>query len=231
MSRPLSFCLPISSKTSHSPPGGGYSLPPPINGTNTNAGAQQRGGQGTGTNPDGPLGPDGPTPNSTTSAPTQLGIAKNCNAFAYAIDGDTCYDMSQRFHITLAQLTTWNPALGYPDGHNCTTEFWAGYDYCVGIQGSAISSTTSKAGPSSTSSLPYPTQSGIISSCNKYAEAKSGDYCFKFAQDNNISTDDLYKWNPILGPNGANCSTLFQANYDYCVSQPYLLKQCRVVNL
>ncbi|KAL8826183.1 MAG: hypothetical protein Q9191_003961 [Dirinaria sp. TL-2023a] len=199
------------------PPGGGYTLPPPINGTNTNAGDQQRGGQGSGTNPDGPVGPDGPTPNSTTSAPTQIGIAKDCIAFAYATAGDTCYDMSQRFHITLAQLTTWNPVLGYPDGHNCTTEFWTGYDYCVGTQGSAVSSSTSRAGPSSTSSLPFPTQSGISPACNKYVEAKTGDYCFKFAQDNGITTDELYSWNTILGPNGANCSNQFQAGYDYCV--------------
>ena len=127
--------------------------------------------------------------------------------------------MSQNFHITLAQLTTWNPILGYPDGHNCTTQFWAGYDYCVGVSGSPTSSsTTSSESSVSTSSLPYPTQSGITSACSKYVEAKAGDYCFIFAQNNNITTNELYNWNTILGANGANCSTEFQAGYDYCVS-------------
>ncbi|KAI0467969.1 hypothetical protein F4859DRAFT_517504 [Xylaria cf. heliscus] len=190
------------------PPGGGYTLPPPLNGTDTTASDQNRGGQG----------PQGvtPTANSTLSAPSQPGIASNCNAFAYATAGDTCFDMSQRFGITLAQLTTWNPVLGYPDGHNCTTQFWAGYDYCVGVPGSG-STTTTTSKTSTTSGLPYPTQSGIDPNCNSYAEAVAGDYCFKFASDHNITTDELYAWNKILGVNGADCSTQFQAGYDYCI--------------
>lgn len=67
-------------------------------------------------------------------------------------------------------------------------------------------------------SLPYPTQSGITLLCNKYAEAVSGDYCYLFAQKHNITTDELYAWNQILGPDGADCSTQFQAGVDYCVS-------------
>lgn len=201
------------------PPGGGYTLPAPISGVNTNAGGQQRGGQGSGTNPNGPDGPGGPTPNSTTSAPTQVGVAKDCNAFAFCGTNDTCYDMSQRFHITLEQFTSWNPVLGYPDGYNCTTQFWAGYDYCVGVPGNPTGSSSTSTEPSvSTSILPYPTQSGITPVCSKYVEAKAGDYCFIFARNNNITSDELYNWNTILGPNGANCSTEFQAGYDYCVS-------------
>ncbi|KAJ8124182.1 hypothetical protein ONZ43_g37 [Nemania bipapillata] len=191
------------------PPGGGYTLPPPINGTDTTSSDQNRGGQG----------PQGvtPTANSTLSAPSQDGIASDCNAFAYATTGDTCFDMSQRFSITLAQLTTWNPVLGYPDGHNCTTQFWAGYDYCVGVPGSGSTTTTTTSKTTTTSSLPFPTQSGIDPNCNSYAEAVTGDYCFKFASDHNITTDQLYAWNKILGANGADCSTQFQAGYDYCV--------------
>ena len=127
--------------------------------------------------------------------------------------------MAQSFDITLAQLTAWNPALGYPDGHNCTTQFWAGYDYCIGVSGSSSTSTGTGASHSATTmTIPYPTQSGIISSCTTYAEAVAGDYCYIFAQNNNITTDDLYSWNSILGPNGVNCSTNFQSGYDYCVS-------------
>ncbi|KAK3674232.1 hypothetical protein LTR78_005701 [Recurvomyces mirabilis] len=202
------------------PPGGTYNLPAPIGGDTTAAG-QQRGGQGSGANPDGPLGATGPTVNSTSQAPTQEGINPNCTLFAYAAANDTCYDFTVDFSITLKDFTSWNPILGYPDGANCTTKFWSGYDYCVQVNGSSSTTTTSTSSQTSstkaTTSLPYPTQSGITPSCNKYAEAVSGDYCYVFAQEHNITTDELYAWNQILGPNGANCSTQFQAGVDYCV--------------
>ncbi|KAH7360209.1 hypothetical protein BKA65DRAFT_576795 [Rhexocercosporidium sp. MPI-PUGE-AT-0058] len=195
-----------------SPPGGLYLLPAPINGTNTDASGQNRGGQG-------PVGVV-PTTNSTAAAPTQPDISSNCTKFAYAGSGDTCFGFTQSFKITMADFTTWNPALGYPDGHNCTTQFWLGYDYCVEINGgssSTTSSSTSHPTTSTTTSLPYPTQSGIIATCNKFKDAESGDYCYIFASNNGITTTELYAWNPILGPNGENCGTQFQAGVDYCV--------------
>ena len=70
---------------------------------------------------------------------------------------------------------------------------------------------------SSPSSAPSPTQTGITSKCTKYVEAQSGDYCFKFAQDNNITTDQLYAWNTVLGAGGSNCDTQFFLGYYYCV--------------
>jgi LysM repeat protein len=205
------------------PPGGVFTLPPPINGTNTDAASQERGGSGN-SNPDGPLGANGPTANSTNSAPTQVGIASDCIKFAYVSSGDTCYEFTQSFGISMAQLTAWNPALGAPDGHNCTTQFWIGYDYCVGTESSQSSSSTSSSQTtsskisSSTISLAYPTQSGISAYCKSYKNAVAGDYCSKFASDNGITTDELYAWNTILGSGGANCSTQFQAGVDYCVS-------------
>ncbi len=41
----------------------------------------------------------------------------------------------EKYKITLGQLTEWNTVLGYPDGKYCSTKFWAGYDYCVGVNG------------------------------------------------------------------------------------------------
>lgn len=231
--------LPSSSANLPSirPPGGAFTLPPPILGSNTTASGQNRGGGDSGSNPNGPLGPNGPSTNSTATAPTQVGIDANCSLFAYAVANSTCYDFSVAFNITLKQLTKWNPVLGYPDGHNCTTQFWAGYDYCetktfilvvftsvltfcAGVEvpgeGGGIPTTTTTSS-SPTSTLPYPTQTGIDPNCNKYAEAMSGDYCSKFAQDNGITTDQLYAWNKALGDNGANCGSAFFAGYDYCV--------------
>jgi hypothetical protein len=122
-------CERLSDKE-FSAPGGSYDLPPPINGTNTDASQQNRGGTSDSSNPNGPLGPQGPTPNSTQSAPTQPGIVSYCDAFTTAPANGTCYDFTLEYHISLEELTIWNPVLGYPDGHNCTTQFWTGYDYC-----------------------------------------------------------------------------------------------------
>ncbi|KFY96630.1 hypothetical protein V500_02364 [Pseudogymnoascus sp. VKM F-4518 (FW-2643)] len=203
--------LTTSQYVCSSPPGGAYTLPDPINGTNTDASSQNRGGQG-------PVGVV-PTTNSTAAAPTQPGISSNCTKFAYAGSGDTCFGFTQSFSISMADFSTWNPVLGYPDGQNCTTQFWLGYDYCVEVNGgsSVSTSTSAPSTPSSTSSLPYPTQSGIIATCNKFKDAETGDYCTLFASNNGITNEQLYTWNPILGANGENCATLFQAGVDYCV--------------
>lgn len=64
------------------------------------------------------------------------------------------------------------------------------------------------------------TQSGITPSCTAYAKAVSGDYCYTFAQENNITPAQLYAWNTILGPDGADCSTAFYADYYYCIAAP-----------
>ncbi|KAF2717240.1 hypothetical protein K431DRAFT_233570, partial [Polychaeton citri CBS 116435] len=64
---------------------------------------------------------------------------------------------------------------------------------------------------------PSPTHSGIAANCNKYQIAKSDDYCNESAQNNNITTDQLYMCNTVLGADGANCQTQFQAGEYYCI--------------
>ncbi|KAL8887695.1 MAG: hypothetical protein Q9215_004767 [Flavoplaca cf. flavocitrina] len=70
--------------------------------------------------------------------------------FAYADPGNTCNEVVARFGITLSQLTSWNPVLGYPDGKYCQVQFWAGYDYCVGV----ISRASPDGGMASISTAP-----------------------------------------------------------------------------
>jgi LysM repeat protein len=160
-----------------------------------------------------------PTSSSTTSKsttslpfPTQSGIIATCNKFKDAESGDFCSKFAADNGITIQQLYAWNSILG-PNGENCGTQFQAGVDYCIGVS----ATSTTKLSTSSTSSLPFPTQSGIIATCNKFKDAESGDYCSKFASDNGITTQQLYAWNAILGSNGENCGTQFQAGVDYCV--------------
>ncbi|KAI4087855.1 MAG: hypothetical protein LQ339_008802 [Xanthoria mediterranea] len=90
---------------------------------------------------------------STSTRLTQPGINSNCNKFVRANNGDTCYDTAMANGITLAQLITWNPALGGADGSDCPTKFLAGYDYCVRGNGAGTTNPTSSALEPSSSSF------------------------------------------------------------------------------
>ncbi|KAG7001882.1 hypothetical protein G7Y79_00030g064150 [Physcia stellaris] len=224
---PDPVCLPAACSLQAVPagatcaPGGSY-VPPPNPTGDTNAGGQERGGPG-GADPTGITGtqtilvtstPLGQAP-TAAPAPTQPGIATDCNSYAKAVTGDSCAKFAQGNNITPQNLYDWNTVLG-ADGKNCSTQLFADYYYCVGVAGSG-SSQTSTTSSSTTTTAPSPTQSGITSFCNKYSETKSGDSCSKFAQDNNISPNDLYTWNPVLGSGGSNCNTQLFADYYYCV--------------
>ena len=209
--RPSSAELTLDLRSS---PGGTYSLAPPPLGTNADAGNQQRGGPG---------GVVIPTTTVTTTfnpasaAPgptaTQSGIAPKCNNYAEAHSGDNCYDFALAHKINPTQLYAWNSVLG-PNGANCSTQFQAAEYYCIGLSSSATTATTSS---TTSAGAPGPTQSGIAPNCNKYVQAQSGNNCYDFAVAQGITPDRLYAWNTILGPNGAQCSTEFQAGVYYCV--------------
>jgi LysM repeat protein len=160
-------------------------------------------------------------PSQTTSLPypTQTGIDAKCNKFNNPTSGDWCAKFASDNGISLDQLYAWNTILG-TNGENCGTQFQAGYDYCIGVSGGTTTSkpTSTTQLSSATTSLAYPTQSGLASNCNKFQNAVAGDYCSKFASDNGITTAQLYAWNPVLGANGENCNTKLQAKVDYCVS-------------
>ncbi|OCK74384.1 carbohydrate-binding module family 50 protein [Lepidopterella palustris CBS 459.81] len=75
----------------------------------------------------------GPPPATTTSAvgppaPTQTGIASNCNAYYTVVSGDSCAAIESRYGITFAQLYQWNPAIG----DDCQS-LGVGYAVCVGV--------------------------------------------------------------------------------------------------
>ncbi len=79
------------------------------------------------------------------------------------------------------------------------------------------STATSIGNSVSGGTAPTPTQDGLESSCNNYALAKSGDNCVDFAKSRGITPAQLYAWNPVLGLNGADCSTKFWASEFYCI--------------
>ncbi|KAL4766809.1 hypothetical protein BDW60DRAFT_212576 [Aspergillus nidulans var. acristatus] len=68
------------------------------------------------------------TASSSAGAPTQTGIASNCNEYYTVVSGDSCAAVEGAFEITFAQLYEWNPVIGsdcqYLD---------VGYAICVGV--------------------------------------------------------------------------------------------------
>lgn len=59
-------------------------------------------------------------------------------------------------------------------GSDCQHLF-LGYYYCVGVPGSPTTRPTTSATPTLTPTRPSPTQSGIVSNCNKYYKVSDGD--------------------------------------------------------
>ncbi|KAI1779298.1 hypothetical protein F4818DRAFT_246243 [Hypoxylon cercidicola] len=163
------------------------------------------------------------SPTSVTApGPTQTGIVATCDKFAETQSGDGCESFAARNNITPAQLYEWNSVLGV-DGTNCDTMLWGEEWYCVGVSGS--SSTTTTTTPTSTVqtststvvTAPGETQTGIVSNCNKFAEATPGQGCSDFTTANSITASQLYTWNTVLGRNGENCGTMLWGNECYCV--------------
>ncbi|KAH8899990.1 hypothetical protein GQ53DRAFT_593861, partial [Thozetella sp. PMI_491] len=200
------------------PPGGAYIPPPASNATSSDSGQERGGGSGSSTGSGGvagggrnatvvPIGGKAPTP-------TQSGITPLCTEYAMASKGDGCYSLTQLWRIPESDFFAWNTILG-SNGENCSTMLFADYFYCIDIvraSSTAIPTTTSTG-----VTAPGPTQSGIISTCNKFAESISGLGCADFAAAEGITTAQLYAWNPVLGANGENCGTELWANEYYCV--------------
>ncbi|KAH6687771.1 hypothetical protein F5X68DRAFT_239179 [Plectosphaerella plurivora] len=75
--------------------------------------------------------------------------------------------------------------------------------------------TTSSAKPTGNGiSTPQPTQSGMVSNCNKFYKIKDGDNCDKIASAHKIPVTVIPKWNSV---GGAACTALWKDSYA-CVS-------------
>lgn len=108
--------------------------------------------------------------------------------------GDTCAKIVDKYGtFTLADFYGWNPGVG----SDCSA-LWLDYYVCVGVAGTPT--TTKKPTTTTAPSGPTPTQPGIISSCNAWYQAVSGDYCQKIVDKyKTFSLQDFYKWNPAVG--------------------------------
>lgn len=135
-----------------------------------------------------------------------------------------------KFSITHKQFIDWDPAVS----NDCVTNYWLGQAYCVGLGGTAASSSTqvtptptptaptssssSSSGiPSSTTSsaaeaTPSPIQDGMVEGCKNFYLVKPGDGCWAIANDNGIELGDFYVWNPAVS-NGGECAALWPDVY------------------
>ncbi|KAI3543610.1 LysM domain-containing protein [Colletotrichum filicis] len=162
----------------------------------------------------------GPTP----PAATHDGQPANCNKW-HVVTGGDCSTVEAEYGLTHAQFLALNPAVS----EDCLTNFWGGYAYCVGTSDSVTttggSGVTSTSAPVSTPTptngpvaAPSPNQAGnAIATCNKYAQAPSGDWCSAFIERYGLAAADFYSWNTVLGTNGENCGTSFWGTYWYCI--------------
>jgi hypothetical protein len=145
---------------------------------------------------------------------TQAGITPYCTKYEKANAGGSCPVFANRVGITTSQLYAWNSVLG-DNGQNCGSSFWGDTFYCVGVSPNYVAPP--KPSPTGAAPAPGPTQSGIISTCNKYLMANAGGSCPVFASRAGISAAQLYAWNSVLGNNGQNCASSFWGNTYYCV--------------
>jgi LysM repeat protein len=165
--------------------------------------------------------PTTPTPTSNpsttaTPSPVQSGINPQCTKYVKAVSQEFCSEFAPKNGITVDQLYAWNPILG-ANGEACNKQFQADMYYCVGAPSATIP-TTSTASRTMSVSAPGPTQSGITSSCNKFAQVTDNDTgCESFASHHGITPTQLYTWNTMLGAGGANCGTQLWAGNYYCI--------------
>ncbi|KAF5482996.1 LysM domain-containing protein [Colletotrichum siamense] len=77
--------------------------------------------------------PTTPTPTSpgngvATPTPIQDGMTKSCKKFHYVVSGNTCTTIASQYGITVAQFTSWNPAVG-----SSCTGLWLNTYACVAV--------------------------------------------------------------------------------------------------
>ncbi|KAK4246408.1 carbohydrate-binding module family 50 protein [Corynascus novoguineensis] len=103
----------------------------------------------------------------TTPTPVHPGMVNNCNKFAYVNPGDTCDELAALYHVSTANLVSWNAGIG---GKDCRV-LQANTFICISIVGSKPTSTGNGI------PTPTPTQSGMVSNCSKFVYVNPGDTC------------------------------------------------------
>ncbi|GKZ34453.1 hypothetical protein AbraIFM66950_004728 [Aspergillus brasiliensis] len=150
-----------------------------------------------------------------SAAPTQSGIAKNCDAYYVVKTNDTCASIVQEFgNFTLTQFYTWNPAIGtsckYLDVDDAV---------CIGVPGASTPTPTSSGATSTaTNTTPSPLMPSTVADCTKYYYVVDGDTCETIEAAYDITAAQFSEWNPYVS-NGSDCQHLWLDTY-ICIGAP-----------
>jgi hypothetical protein len=130
-------------------------------------------------------------------------MVKSCNKFAQIKSTTTCQGVLDYYKISLDNFVKWNPAVK----SGCTNLQTSMY-VCVGVIGGTTQPPTTV--PTNGIKTPTPTQTGMVTNCNKFAEVKATTTCQGILDYNKISLADFYKWNPAVGK---NCESLWRGSF------------------
>ncbi|KAF6802834.1 LysM domain-containing protein [Colletotrichum sojae] len=151
-----------------------------------------------------------------TPEPIQEGMTLYCNRFYYVPEGATCAQVLAENNISMKDLFEWNPAVG----SNCNS-LWAHTYICVGriptfatvslqLPPKPTTAAPTPTKPANGIETPSPIQDGMVTNCEKFHFVSPGDRCAQILAYNNISVEDLYRWNPAVGP---NCQGMWASTY------------------
>ncbi|KAL5336631.1 hypothetical protein BJX70DRAFT_409814 [Aspergillus crustosus] len=138
--------------------------------------------------------------------PLAPGTIKDCQIILDGSDlqfdfpgANNCEIVPTFWDVSIEDLLLWNPSLKDTRTKNSTEcNFSRHYRYCIAKgSGSGVPSTSSPMLSPSTS--------------------VKGDNCVDFAKGHDITPEQLYEWNAMLGDSGKECGTMFQADMYYCI--------------
>lgn len=127
-----------------------------------------------------------------TPLPTQTRMVGNCNRFHYVEEGQTCATIASLENVPLQQILNWNPAVG----SSCGT-IWAFTWLCVGTIDYTAPTTTAPPGNGITT--PLPTQTGMVTNCDRFHYVEEGETCAVIAAIERVPVQKLIDWNPAVG--------------------------------
>ncbi|OGE53422.1 hypothetical protein PENARI_c008G09124 [Penicillium arizonense] len=172
----------------------------------------------------------------TTAAPVptdaQPQTNTDCGTWHEVVTDEDCSTISLKYAISLSDFYFLNPQVD-----STCSNLWANTSYCVQAVGNIATysgypvttvsytftkpaSTTYTPTPIATATL-QPTASGTIGGCSAYQNAFGSNVanvtylnaCDGWAVVNDVTVDELLRWNPSLS--SENC--VFEAGYSYCV--------------
>jgi hypothetical protein len=139
-------------------------------------------------------------------------MISTCDKFYLVGSGDTCSAVATTAEISLTTFYAWNPAVGT----DCSL-LEVGEYVCIDIIGYAPSTTMTSISTTTSSgngvTTPSPHEPGMLSDCNSFYLASSGDTCASIADSYGITVADIEAWNEDVG---SSCTDIW-LNYYICV--------------